>query len=604
MKIDHFTPPEELPEEEPARQYLFIDEHGLQDAPTVRGLAHLLPAMAAHSPCEEVLERFLDDHQLRAIPLVDSELRPIALVDRQRYVEFLTKPYCREIFGRLSVVELLRSEHFQSMDVVVIDARCTVDDAAKIIIDAGMEYMVTGFVISKMGKYLGVGNGHDLLSVITQRRQAELYYLAHYDQLTEVPNRLLFGDRLAQACRDADREGALVGLLFVDVDRFKQINDSFGHRFGDEVLRSLVGRLKQAARRSDTVARIGGDEFVILMEHLTTPEDANKVAERLVDSMRSPIEVLGHSLLVTVSIGIATYPNDDRDISRLLAKADAAMYEAKAKGRNGFCLYHPDSAIYNPKQLSLEQELRRAIDKSELSLVFQPQVDLVTQTIKGVEALVRWHHPTRGMVSPVEFIPAAEASGLIVPMGNWVLREACRQLQSWIDVGVGPLRMSVNISAVQFRQQDFVDVLAAALAETGTDPAWLELELTESVLMQNVEEVIVTLNRVKAMGVSLAIDDFGTGFSSLNYLRRFPIDRLKIDQSFIRDIEETPANASITKAIIALAESLDLGVVAEGIEKTAEKAILENLGCLEGQGYFFARPLSPSQVVQWIGGRG
>lgn len=295
------------------------------------------------------------------------------------------------------------------------------------------------------------------------------------------------------------------------------------------------------------------------------------VAQRVIDAMQMPMEVFGHSITATVSIGIAIYPSDDTDHSRLLAKADAAMYEAKATGRNGYCIYTEGKAHFDPVALEMEADLRRAIDNDELLLHFQPQVDIDAQHIRGVEALVRWRHPQRGVVSPGEFIPLAERSGLIVPLGEWVLRQACQQLRSWRDAGLPPLRMSVNVSAQQFRQASFVGLLKSVLTETGVDPTSIELELTESMLMHNVEDVLIVLRDIRALGVSLAIDDFGTGSSSLNYLRLFPINRLKIDQSFVRDIEHTPANESITRAIIALANSLSLDIVAEGIENDLEK---------------------------------
>lgn len=579
-----------------ARQFVFIKDDHLQDAPTVRNLLRDMAPVLENATCDEVMARFLDDSAVYALPVIDRHEKPVALVDRKAFIEFFTKPYSREIFGPTGIVVFLNSGHYHSSAPIVVEDYCSVEDAAQIVIASGMEHLVTGFVVTCNARYAGVANGHDLLNLITQRKQAELYYLAHYDHLTGVPNRMLLNDRIAQACRDADRNKHHVALFFVDIDRFKQINDSLGHRCGDAVLRALVGRLKAAARKSDTVARIGGDEFIILMEDVADPGDTDLVARRLIESMRSPLDLMGHSLTVTVSIGIAIYPTDDMDISRLLAKADSAMYEAKAKGRNGFRAYSEASASFNPARFSLENDLRLAIARDELSLAFQPQVDFASGAILGVEALLRWQHPVRGLVSPLEFIPLAEESGYIVELGEWVLRRAFFQLEEWKGTGLPPIRMAINISAVQFHQCDFGKMLAGALADYDVDPQLVELELTESVLMHNVEEVLLTLNQIKALGIRLAIDDFGTGFSSLNYLRRFPIDRLKIDQSFVRDIEHTPANESITRSIIALADSLSLEVVAEGIEKDSEKQILRKLGCKEGQGYHFARPLSASDI--------
>jgi diguanylate cyclase (GGDEF)-like protein len=551
-----------------------------------------------------VLDRFLDDGATYALPVVDADGRPVALIDRKHYIEFFSKPFSREIFGRRGILELLGYGGYRSSQPIIVEDSRSVEDVAQMIIDAGMHHMVTGFIVSSEGRYLGVANGHDLLNVITQRKQAELYYLAHYDALTGVPNRILLGDRLDQACRDAERRGRLVALLFVDVDRFKQINDSYGHATGDAVLRTVVERIKAAARRADTVARLGGDEFVVLMEDLEDPADVELVAQRLLASMREPIELHGRSLVATVSVGSAIYPTDDSDIGPLLAKADAAMYEAKNLGRNGFRRYTPGTAMYNPARMSLENDLRRAIDLDELLLHFQPQVELATGMVCGIEALVRWQHPERGLISPAHFIPIAEESGLIVPLGQWILRHALRQTMAWMQQGLPPLRISVNISALQFHQQGFPEFVEAQLAEHGADPRLLELEVTESVLMHNVEGVLDTLLRIRSLGVSLAIDDFGTGFSSLSYLRRFPINRLKIDQSFVRDIEHTPANASIARTIIALADSLGLDIVAEGIETPSELGLLRSMSCTEGQGYLFARPIAAPDLADWLRSRG
>lgn len=581
------------------RQFIFISEGQLHEVPTVRHLLRFLEPVKSDDLCQNVLARFLDDTELYALPVIDSSEKPVTLLERKSYIEFFSKTYRQEVFGRRNILNLLANDGFESEEPIVVEESCSVDDVAQIIIDAGMQHMVTGFLVSCEGRYIGVVNGHDLLNIITQRKQAELYFLAHYDNLTGIPNRMLLTDRLDQACRDAERKGNLVGLLFIDIDRFKQINDSYGHSAGDAVLRKIVDRLKTSARRSDTVARLGGDEFVILMEDLTDSSDVEIVAQRLVNLMREPIELLGHSLVATASVGIAIYPHDGIQISALLSKADSAMYEVKANGRNGYRKYSPATAMYNPSSMIIENDLRQAIERDELVLYYQPQIELRSQEIRGVEALVRWRHPVRGLVPPGQFIPIAEESGLIVPLGDWVLREALRQTKSWMDQGMAPLRISINISALQFRQSDFPDLLNACLAEFEVDPCLVELELTESLLMQNVDGVLQTLKAIKNIGVSLAIDDFGTGFSSLSYLRRFPIDRLKIDQSFVRDIERMPVNESIARAIVALANSLSLEIIAEGIETPAEKAVLERLCCPEGQGYLFSRPIPEDEFFTW-----
>ena len=579
--------------------YEFIQDDRLRDAPTVQEITRATATALLDTPCLEILDRFLTDPALYAVPVIDAENEPHYLVDRNAYMEFFTKPYTREIFGRRGVQVLLTAREYHNHHPIVVDASSSIEDVAQIIIDAGMHHMVTGVIVTQQGRYLGVVNGHDLLNLITQRKQAELFYLAHYDHLTSAPNRMLVADRLQRACLEADRCKHLVGLLFIDVDRFKIINDSLGHSFGDAILRMIATRLKLAVREMDTVGRLGGDEFVVLMENIEDVTHAEIVARRMLESMREPMDIFGHSIAVSVSIGIAIYPTDDTDGSRLLAKADAAMYEAKAAGRNNFRIYQGQIS-YNPAALSLENELRRAIDSGELILHFQPQVKMPSRQICGVEALVRWKHPERGMISPAEFIPLAEQCGLIARLGEWVLRNACHQLGEWNALGFNNIRMSINVSALQFYDPDFLRILTSALNDSAVDPRFIELELTESVLMHDVDGVLAILEKIRALGVSLAIDDFGTGFSSLNYLRLFPINRLKIDQSFIRDIEHTPANESITRAIIALAESLALEIVAEGIEKNSEKNILETLGCTEGQGYFFAKPLAAADLLQWL----
>lgn len=573
-----------------------------QKPATVQQLLRPLPAVKFEASCQNLLDRFLLDTEAGALPVVDDHQRPVTLIERTTFIEFFSHGFRRDVFGRRSIADLLSCRQFTRSDPLVIETRCTVEDAAQLVIGAGMQHMVTGFIISREGRYAGVADGRDLLNIITRRKQAELYFLAHYDALTGLPNRGLLSNRLEHACRDADRRGSLVALLFIDVDRFKQINDSLGHSAGDEVLRKITTRLKAAARQVDTVARLAGDEFVILLEGLSDPQQVAQVADRIVRSMTEPIDLLGHTLVVTVSIGSAIYPHD-ADIHSLLARADAAMYEAKAAGRNGFRSYARGMKTYSPAGMALEHELRKAIEQGKLLLDFQPQLDLESGAMIGVEALVRWRHPEKGMIPPLEFISVAEECGLIVPLGEWVVRTALAQLRAWLDRGLAPVPVSVNISALHFQQQGFPRFLSRQLAEHRIEPGLLELELTESVLMHNVDEVLETLNEIKSFGVRLAIDDFGTGFSSLSYLRRFPIDRLKIDQSFVRDIETSPVNESIAGAIVALANSLSLEIVAEGIERDAEAEVLRRLKCPQGQGYLFSRPLDAERFVDWLAER-
>lgn len=574
----------------------------LPDGPSVRRLLRYVSPAATTTICQDIVNRFLDEESLYALPVVDSANGAITLLDRHTFLEFFSRPYVREVYGNKTIVHFLNTKQmtYQSKTPIMVDEASSIDDVAQIIIDAGMQHMVSGFIVTQNEQYAGIANGHDLLQEITHRKQDELYYLAHYDQLTKIPNRMLFNDRLTQACREAVRKDSLVGLLFIDVDRFKQINDSMGHCFGDMLLVALAERLQSCARDCDTVGRLGGDEFAVLMD---TPLDAGAISmlsKRVVDSMREPFQVMGKELYITVSVGTSIFPSDDAEIDGLFAKADTAMYEAKTNGRNGFQEYVPGLSICSADRMSLESDLRAALRNNEFVLHYQPQLCLATDQVVGVEALIRWRHPTHGLLSPVHFIPTAEENGLIVEIGRWVLREACRQCRQWIDARHAALRISVNISALEFRQADFVEQVRAILNETGVAPSHIELELTESIVMHNVGAVLAILNELKRMGIFLAIDDFGTGFSSLNYLRRFPIDRLKIDQSFVQGIDHIPANESIVRAITSLAHNLSMEVVAEGAESAAELAILRACQCNEAQGYWFVKPMPADSVMPWI----
>jgi len=582
------------------REFNFIADERLRDAPMVWHLARFVEPVRIDERCQVILDRFHRDDALYALPVIDANKKPVALVERRRFVEFFSKLYTTEVFGNRNITYLLGHKRYESIAPIVVEDSCSIEDVAQIVISADLEHMITGIVVCNQGSYLGIANGRDLLNIMSQRKQAELYYLAHYDSLTGIPNRTLFRDRFEHACRDADRKGSMVGLLFIDVDRFKQINDSLGHNAGDAVLREVAARISASARRADTVARISGDEFVVLMHGVTNPADMNPVALRIVNSMREPMELALQGLVTTVSIGSAIYPRDDADISALLGKADAAMYEVKMSGGDAYRSYSSRTTMYNPESKIIESELRQAIERDELVLHFQPQVDLASRKIIGVEALVRWLHPVRGLLPPAQFISIAEESRLIVPLGEWVLRQAFRQLKSWREQGMSPLLVAINISPQQFRKRNLPEFLKTLLAEYDIDPALVELELTESALMQQFSGVQEMLQEIKALGVSIAIDDFGTGFSSLSYLRRFPIDRLKIDRTFVHDIELTPVNESICRAIVALANSLSLDVIAEGIEKASENSVLEQMGCRKGQGYLFARPLAADDIAGWL----
>ena len=432
-----------------------------------------------------------------------------------------------------------------------------------------------------------------IINDVTERMnyEAQLEHQVNYDTLTALPNRNLFHDRLSQALTYSRRHGREMALAFIDLDYFKNINDSLGHNVGDQLLRQVAARFASCVREGDTVARMGGDEFVMILPDVGSEENVSVITQKVLGSIAKPFAINGHELVVSCSLGVALYPRDGKDADTLLKNADAALYRAKDLGRNNSQFYAEEMNVRAMERLTLEIDLRHALERSEFLLHYQPRVDLRTGKITGMEALVRWQHPTLGLIPPVRFIPVAEESGLIVPLGEWVLRTACAQNMAWQQAGLRPVCVAVNLSARQFRQRDLIEVITGILRETGLDPGHLELELTESLIMQNVESTIVTLNKLNAMGVKLAIDDFGTGYSSLSYLKRFPIDMLKIDQSFVRDITTDPDDASIAKTIISMAHDMKLRVIAEGVETEEQKSFLRLRHCDEMQGYFFSKPV-------------
>jgi diguanylate cyclase (GGDEF)-like protein/PAS domain S-box-containing protein len=428
----------------------------------------------------------------------------------------------------------------------------------------------------------------------------EMAYNAQHDLVTNLPNRLLLHDRIAQAIALARRQNRPVAIIFLDLDRFKYINDSLGHATGDKLLQSISKRLLASVRRSDTVSRQGGDEFVILLSEITHPEDAATSAKKILLSLSAPHSIGGQDLHINGSIGISVYPEDGEDAETLIKNADMAMYHAKENGRNNFQFFKEEMNLKAVERQSLEGSLRRALEREEFLLHYQPKVNLDTGEITGVEALIRWQQPDRGLVPPSQFVPVAEDCGLIVQIGRWVLREACRQARAWQNVGLPPLPIAVNVSAVEFRDKGFVESVRTILLETGLEARYLELELTEGVLMDDAESTAAVLQELKMMGVHLAVDDFGTGYSSLSYLRQFPIDVLKIDQSFVHQITADPDESSIVSAIINMGKSLKHVVVAEGIETAEQRAYLQAQRCAEGQGYLFSRPLAAAQFAHLL----
>lgn len=566
----------------------------LQNQPSVSSLIRRVAPIRDSDLCLKVLKIFQNNSDIMAVPVVNNENVPLGIVDRRSFVEEFTKLYTREISGKKRITEFMLS------NTIVVDVGTSLDDVSRMIIDAGMQHMISGFIITESGLYSGVANGHDLLNAITQRKQEQLFYLAHFDQLTNLPNRMLFMDRLSMALIDAKRKSTKVALLFIDLDNFKNFNDSMGHSFGDQLLIAIANRLYSCARENDTVARLSGDEFTIIIEDITESNQLEILCKRILDEMKLPLEIMGRSVYASASIGVALYPDDDEDANGLLLKADAAMYESKRNGRNTYRYYETGMRVYSLERMTLETDLRGAVERSEFELYYQPQISLKTRKVVTKEALIRWNHPNRGVLTPIHFIDLAEDTGLILPIGKWVIQEACRHYRLSLENGQEPLRISVNISAIQFYQKDFCEMVKEILEISCMHPSYLELELTESIFMLDIETVENTLLNLNALGIKLAIDDFGTGYSNLGYLRRFPISKLKVDQSFIRGIENETINMEIVKTIGALAKSMSLELVAEGVENDIEMQITEQCGCDFVQGYKFTQPLKAEDFRSWL----
>lgn len=437
---------------------------------------------------------------------------------------------------------------------------------------------------------------------ITERKQTQerIQHLAYHDPLTDLPNRLLLQDRIGLAIAEAQRNNTMAAVLFLDLDRFKTINDSLGHLVGDKLLQQVAQRLATCLHETDTISRIGGDEYVIVLPNITDTSRIADTAQDILTALSAPVVVDGQTFHTSASMGISLYPNDGQDVQTLMKYADTAMYHAKEHGRNNFQFFTPQLNLWASERLAMENDLRLALERGEFLIHYQPQVDAISGRIVGLEALLRWQHPEKGMLSPDRFIPIAEETGLIIPLGEWVLRSVCSQGVLWQQQGLPLLPIAVNLSAVQFRQADLVQRISHTLNSTGLPPQYLELELTESMLMQQSEPNTAMLERFSSMGITLSIDDFGTGYSSLSYLKRFPIDRLKIDQSFVRDITTDPEDAAIVTAIIALAHSLEIEVIAEGVETRQQRDFLYHQGCYLYQGYLCARPMPAEDVAAYL----
>lgn len=439
----------------------------------------------------------------------------------------------------------------------------------------------------------------------TSKEQAEavakrMEYHAHHDALTGLPNRILLNDRIRVGLAQAHRQQSMLALLFLDLDRFKIINDSLGHTIGDQLLRIISQRLRICLREGDTVARLGGDEFMVLLPDIRRASDAGKIGTKLIRALTEPVSCHGHELHITTSVGISVYPFDGSDAETLVKHADISMYRAKEIGRNKLVYYTAEMNAGSRKKLMLETNLRSALEKQQLHLVYQPKIDITRNTIIGVEALLRWEHPTLGYVSPLDFIPIAEESGLIIPIGEWVISTAFSQLREWHDAGFEDLTMSVNLSSAQLSRPGLEDILDSALASSGISADKVELEVTENVAMRNIASATITLEKLKNKGMSIAMDDFGTGYSSLGYLRKLPVDTVKIDRSFVSEIPESKDDALIAQTIIAMAHSMNLSLVVEGVENIRQLNFFRQQGCRVVQGYLFSKPVPAADILDML----
>lgn len=548
------------------------------------------------TPMIKVLERFVSFTDLYAIPVVDNHV-PIGLINRNTLIELFSKPFTRELYGNKEISQNMDS------NPIIVDISENIDDLARIIINAGMQYMYDGFIITENDQYVGMGTGHSLLDEITERRQQHLYHLAHFDQLTGLPNRLLFKDRLNHAFSQACRMDYMGALLFMDLDRFKLVNDTYGHPVGDKLLKIVAERLTGCLRNHDTIARLCGDEFTVILENVKHVNTARFIAQKIIDVLSEPAFIDNNKIFIGASIGISLFPFNHDDsgdaCEKLLKQSDAAMYHAKKQGRNTFHFYAADMDAAVFEHMRIENNLRYALEKNELRLYYQPQIDLSSHKMIGAEVLLRWQHPEMGLISPANFIPIAEETGLINMIGEFVLRNACIQAKKWQDQGLQPIKIAVNLSARQM-SKSLPETVTKILKETGLDAQYLELELTENILLENVEKTILILQDINNLGVHVSIDDFGTGYSSLSYLQRLPINTLKIDRSFLSDVKDKNDHAPIITTIIGMAKNLKLNVIAEGLETVQQLDFLKLHKCDQAQGFYFSRPCNEENFTQLL----
>lgn len=529
----------------------------------------------------------------------DSAEEALSTLDREKFDLIISDIRMDGMTGLELIPHALKSA--ADTMIMMISGEQTIDSAISALRLGAFDYITKPFDLQQVETSVRRALDHHSLLVTKRRyenhleelvtqRTAERDHLAYHDALTDLPNRTLFEDRLAQALILGHRSGQTLGIAYLSLDQFKKVDDTLGHVRGRQLLQMVAERLDQSVPKGETAARFEGDEFALLLTQIGGSGDIVAIIHRITEALRLPFTLDEHELFITISTGISLFPDDGMDADTLLKNAGAALYRARSQGGNNYQFYRADMNAKAVHHLTLENSLQRALERKEFEVYYQPQLDIKSRETVGMEALIRWHHPDLGLVSPAEFIPLAEDSGLIVPIGEWVLRTACMQNKSWQDEGLGPLSVSVNLSARQFQQPDLSKAVVLILEETELNPHDLELELTESSIMKNAESAASTLNDLKALGVKISIDDFGTGYSSLGYLKRLPIDVLKIDRSFVRDLTTDPDDAAVVMAIITLAHNLRLKVIAEGVETEEQLRLLHLLRCDLVQGYLFGKP--------------
>ena len=539
-------------------------------------------------------ERFREEPDTLIVPVVDGQDRPIGIVERNAFFLRMAAEYGRALYANRPISTLMDREP------LIVDADTELAEFTTDSLSYRASDLLRGFIVTERERYLGVGTVLALLQASNEtnrRGVAQIARLAHYDPLTDLPNRVLFQKSLTEALARRARKGDQLAVHFIDLDRFKTVNDTLGHPLGDALLREAAERLRGCVREGDTVARLGGDEFAVVQAGLSDMAGATRLAGRIVEAMAAPFDLNGHQVVIGASVGVAASPSDGEDADELLKKADMALYRAKGDGRGAFHFFERAMDEQLQARRALELDLRRALQAGEFELHYQPLYHLADERVTGCEALLRWRHPERGMVSPADFIPLAEEIGLIVPLGEWVLRNACVEAARW----PGHVRLAVNLSPAQFRDRGLVTTVISALAASGLPAERLELEITESVLLQDSAANMAMLHDLKALGVRISMDDFGTGYSSLSYLRSFPFDKIKIDQTFVRDILHDSDALAIIKAVLDLGSSMGVTTTAEGVETQAQLDALRGQGCAEIQGYFISRPAPAAEIARMLG---